>query len=108
MSAGKGFTAGRQAASYFNANNRMHYALFPEAEHTGKEDAYALAVQLKENDVKGTAAWKQIEEEPIAEPEREMLERIKAAKVPADESLQKMMNVLVDQEQIDGSEQDRW
>jgi two-component system cell cycle sensor histidine kinase/response regulator CckA len=90
------FYTGRQAASYFIANNRL-IALFFLKEHQEKEEISALATQVKENDTKGTAAWKLIEAEPISDAEREMLNKIKAAKAPADESLQKMMNLLVNQ-----------
>jgi PAS domain S-box-containing protein len=88
--------AGRQAASYFNANNRIITSFFL-TDDAGNEEASRLAANVNENDAKGTAAWKQIEAEPISDSEREMLGKIKAAKPPLDDSLQKMMNLLVNQ-----------
>ena len=90
------FSTARQAFSDFNANNRLITGYFL-AEHTRKEDSTALAAQLSQNDAKGSAAWKQIEAEPISETERELLKRMKSTKAPADESLKRMIDVLVDQ-----------
>ena len=96
------FYTGRQAASYFNANNRILTRFFLTG-HGGKEETSALAAQVKENDAKGTAAWKLIEAEPVSDAEREMLSKIKAAKAPAEESLQKMMNSLVNQNEAEAN-----
>ncbi len=90
------FHTGRQAATYFNANNRLLTRFFLK-EHQGKEESAALASQMSENDAKATAEWKKIEGEPASPDERELLDKIKAAKPPFDESLQRMMNLLVNQ-----------
>ena len=86
----------RQAASYFNSNYRIAIRVFLMKAGTKAETA-ALVEQLKENTVKGSAAWKKIEAEPAAAAERALLDKISAAGVPAYESLQKSLSLLVDQ-----------
>jgi hypothetical protein len=84
----------RQAASSFNASNRS-IRLFFLTGHGEKEEIAALAGQISENNAKGSSAWKQIEAEPLSDAERDMLGKIKMAKAAADESLEKMMNLLI-------------
>jgi PAS domain S-box-containing protein len=86
----------RQAASYFNSNYRIAIRVFLMKPGTEQETA-ALVGQLKENTVKGSTAWKKIEAEPAAAAERELLDKISAAGIPAYESLQKSLSLLVDQ-----------
>ena len=86
----------RQAASYFNSNYRIAIRVFLMKPGTEEETA-PLVAQLKENMVKGSAAWKKIEAEPATAEERELLNKIGAAGVPANESLQKSLSLLVDQ-----------
>jgi two-component system cell cycle sensor histidine kinase/response regulator CckA len=86
----------RQAASYFNSNYRIAIRVFLMKPGTEEETA-ALVGQLKENTVKGSAAWKKIEAEPASAAERALLDKISAAGVPAYESLQKSLSLLVDQ-----------
>ena len=85
----------RQASSGFVSNNRI-IARFFLTEHQGKEEISALASQIKENNAKGTAAWKKIEAEPLSDTEKVMLGKIREVEGPADESLRKMMDLLVD------------
>ena len=70
----------RQAASYFNSNYRIAIRVFLMKPGTEEETA-ALVAQLKENMVKGSAAWKKIEAEPATAEERELLSKISAAGV---------------------------
>ena len=86
----------RQAASYFNSNYRIAIRVFL-MKPGNREETAALVAQLKENTSKGSAAWKKIEAEPATAAERELLGRISAAGVPAYESLQKSLSLLVDQ-----------
>ena len=86
----------RLAASFFNANNRIIMSSFLK-EGINHEESSALAAQMKENTLKASAAWKQIEAEPISEAERELLRKVTAAKVPADESLQRTWSLLLNQ-----------
>jgi len=88
----------RQAASYFNSNYRIAIHLFL-TEPKDKKETAALVAQLKENTLKGSAAWKKIEAEPANELETSLLRKIDAAEVPAYESLQRSLNLLVDQGQ---------
>jgi two-component system, cell cycle sensor histidine kinase and response regulator CckA len=99
------FHTGRQAVSYFNANNRLITRFFLKP-HQGKDDAEALAAQVKDNDAKGMAALERIEAEPLTAIEREMLGTIREAKAPADASLARMMELLVAQGQTE--EANRW
>ena len=86
----------RLAASFFNSNNRIIMSSFLK-EGVNHEESSALAAQMKENTLKASAAWKQIEAEPISEAERELLRKVTAAKVPADESLQRTWSLLLNQ-----------
>lgn len=86
----------RQAASYFNSNYRIAIRVFL-MKPGNQEETAALVAQLKENTVMGSAAWKKIEAEPATAAERELLGKISAAGVPAYESLQKSLGLLVDQ-----------
>ena len=89
----------RQAESYFTARNRA-INRFLQTGHAGKEEISAFSAQVNENDAKGYAALKQIESEPASEAEKEMLGKIKEAKAPADKSVEKMMDLLVNQGKI--------
>jgi PAS domain S-box-containing protein len=62
-----------------------------------KEETAPLVAQLKENMAKSSAAWKKIQAEPATAEERELLGKISAASVPANESLQKSLSLLADQ-----------
>jgi PAS domain S-box-containing protein len=84
----------RLAASYLNSNYRISVRVLL-MEHRNKEEMAALLAQMNENTLKDSAAWKQIAAESNSDDERELLRKINAAKVPADESLQKLMNLLV-------------
>jgi PAS domain S-box-containing protein len=88
--------AARLATSYFNTNNRiiMRFFLTDGMSH---EEASALAAQMKENNLQASATWKQIEVEQISDTERELLRKVLAAKLPADESLEKTSALLVNQ-----------
>jgi PAS domain S-box-containing protein len=86
----------RQAASYFNSNYRIAIRVFL-MKPGNKEETAALVAQLKENMAKGSAAWKKIQAEPATAEERELLGKISAASVPANESLQKSLSLLADQ-----------
>ena len=86
----------RQAASYFNSNYRIAIRVFL-VEPKDKQETAALVAQLKENTLKGSAAWKQIEAGPATDAEKELLSKVKTAGIPAYESLQKSLNLLVDQ-----------
>jgi PAS domain S-box-containing protein len=86
----------RQAASYFNSNYRIAIRVFL-VKPSDKEETVALVAQLKENSLKGSAAWKQIEAEPATDAERELLRKVDTARVSAYESLQRSLSLLVDQ-----------
>jgi PAS domain S-box-containing protein len=86
----------RQAASYFNSNYRIAIRVFLMKSGT-KEETAPLVAQLKENMAKSSAAWKKIQAEPATAEERELLGKISAASVPANESLQKSLSLLADQ-----------
>jgi PAS domain S-box-containing protein len=84
----------RLAAAYLNSNYRISVRVLL-MEHRNKEEMAPLLAQMNENTLKDSAAWKQIAAESNSDDERELLRKINAAKVPADESLQKLMNLLV-------------
>jgi two-component system cell cycle sensor histidine kinase/response regulator CckA len=86
----------RQAASSFNSNYRIAIRVFL-TKPKDKEETVALVAQLKENTLKGSAAWKKIEAQPANEAEKDLLQKANAAEVPAYESLQQCMSLLVDQ-----------
>ena len=86
------FNSVRQASSYVNANYRATMQFFLTAQGS-EEELSALAAQVRENDAKIAAYWKRIEAEPVADAEKEIFSKIKATKAPADESLQKLMNM---------------
>ncbi len=86
----------RLAASYFNTNNRFIMRSFLR-EDANNEDASSLAAQTNENTLKASAAWKQIETQPISPEERELLAKITTAELPADESLKRTWSLLVKQ-----------
>jgi two-component system, cell cycle sensor histidine kinase and response regulator CckA len=88
--------AARLAASYFNTNNRIIMRSFLR-EGADREETSALAAQIIDNTLKASAAWKRIEAGPISDEERELLRILTAAKVPADESLQRTWSLLVKQ-----------
>jgi two-component system, cell cycle sensor histidine kinase and response regulator CckA len=88
--------AARLATSYFNTNNRIIMRFFL-TEGMSHEEASALAAQMKENNLQASATWKQIEVEQISDAERELLRKVIAAKLPADESLEKTSALLVNQ-----------
>ncbi len=88
--------ATRQAASYFNSNYRIAIRVFLMHPGDNAERA-ALVAQLQENSLKGFAAWKRIEAEPASELERALLLRVHSAAIPAYESLQRSLSLLVDQ-----------
>ena len=90
----------RQAESSFNAKNRA-INRFLLTEHGRKEEIPAFVAQMNENNAKGVAGLKQIESEPISDAEREIIGKIEAAKNPADESLAKVMDLMVNQGKID-------
>ncbi len=94
----------RQAESSFNAKNRA-INRFLLMEHGKKEEIPGFVAQMNENNAKGVAALKQIESEPVCNVEREILGKIEAAKKPADESLAKVMDLMVNQGKIDEAEQ---
>jgi len=84
----------RQASSYFTSNYRIVIRLFL-MEPRERDKTTALVAQLKENTLKGSTALKQIEAEPSTSMERELINKVNAAEVPAYESLQKAVNLLV-------------
>jgi two-component system cell cycle sensor histidine kinase/response regulator CckA len=86
----------RQAASSFNSNYRIAIRVFL-TKPKDKEETAALVAQLKENTLKGSAAWKKIQVEPANEVEKGLLQKVNAAEVPASESLQQSLSLLVDQ-----------
>jgi PAS domain S-box-containing protein len=90
---GERFNSVRQASYYVNANYRATMTFFLTAQGS-EEELSALAAQVRENDAKIAAYWRRIEAEPVADAEKEIFSKIKAAKAPADESLQKLMNML--------------
>jgi methyl-accepting chemotaxis protein len=87
----------RQAASYFNSNYRITIHVFL-TKPKDKEETTALVAQLNENTLKGSAAWKKIEAEPVTEVEKDLLHKVNNAEVPAYESLQRSLSLLVDQD----------
>ena len=89
--------ATRQAVSYFNSNYRLAIRLFL-VQPTDKQEASKLVAQLKENTEKGSAAWREIEDGPAADVERDLLNKVSAAGIPAYASLQKSLHLLVDQD----------
>jgi two-component system, cell cycle sensor histidine kinase and response regulator CckA len=89
----------RQAESYFNAKNRAINRFFL-TEDAGKEEIALFAAQMNENNAKGSAVLKQIEAGPVSDAEKEILGQIKEAKAPADKSVDKMMDLLVNQGKI--------
>jgi two-component system cell cycle sensor histidine kinase/response regulator CckA len=84
----------RLATSYFNTNNRIIMRSFLR-EDVNHEETSALAAQMNDNTLKASAAWKQIEVAPISGEERVLLSKVTAAKVPADESLQRTWSLLI-------------
>jgi two-component system cell cycle sensor histidine kinase/response regulator CckA len=92
--------ATRQAASYFNSNHRIAIRVFL-TEPRNKEERAALVAQLKESTLKGSAAWKQIEAQPATDAEQDLLSKINIASVPAYQSLQRSLGLLVDQGNAD-------
>jgi Four helix bundle sensory module for signal transduction len=88
--------ATRQAVSYFNSNYRIAIHLFL-TEHKDKGETVALVAQLKENTLKGSASWKKIEGEPDSGVEKDLLRKVDAAEIPAYDSLQRSLSLLVDQ-----------
>ena len=91
--------ATRQAVSYFNSNYRLAIRLF-FVEPADQQETPKLVAQLRENTDKGSAAWKQIEEGPATGTERELLNKVTAAGIPAYASLQKSLSLLVDQGKV--------
>jgi PAS domain S-box-containing protein len=89
--------AARQTASYFTSNYRIVIRLFLMEPRDKEEETAALVAQLKENTLKGSAAWKQIESGPATAAEKEMIRNINTAGGPAYESLMKAVSLLVDQ-----------
>jgi PAS domain S-box-containing protein len=91
--------ATRQAASYFNSNYRIAIHIFLTGPKD-KEETTLLVAQLKENTLKGSAAWKKIEAQPASELEKDLLQKVTRAEVPAHESLQRNLSLLVDQGKV--------
>lgn len=91
--------ATRQAVSYFNSNYRLAIRLF-FVEPADKQETPKLVAQLRENTEKGSAAWKQIEEGPATGTERELLNKVTAAGIPAYASLQKSLSLLIGQSNV--------
>jgi len=93
----------RLAVSYINSDYRIAIRIFL-MEPRDQEETSELVAQLKENSLKGSTAWKQIEAKPATNVERELLSKVKLARVPAYESLQRSLNLLVDQgKSLEGS-----
>ena len=88
--------ATRPAASYFNSNYRIAIRVFL-SEPKNKQETAALVAQLKENALKGSATWKKLEAEPANDLEKDLLHKVNVAAVPAYESLQRSLSLLVDQ-----------
>jgi two-component system cell cycle sensor histidine kinase/response regulator CckA len=88
--------AARLATSFFNSNNRIIMQFFL-TEGMNREEASALAAQMKENNLQASATWKRIETAQISDAERELLRKVTAAKLPADESLERTSALLVNQ-----------
>jgi two-component system cell cycle sensor histidine kinase/response regulator CckA len=86
----------RQAASSFNSTYRIAIRIFL-TKPKDKEETAALVAQLNENTLKGSAAWEKIEAQTANEVEKDLLQKINTAEVPAYESLQRSLSLLVDQ-----------